>query len=220
MITITDLWFSYTGLPPFVLEGLHMEIHRGEYISVVGENGSGKSTLMRLLLGLLKPGRGEIRNEAARIGYVPQKKDFNGGGFPITVRELLNSYRKLCRIPDKGAPENVLKQVGMEAFRNSLMGNLSGGQMQKVFIARALMGEPDLLILDEPSTGIDRESQQEIYGLLRKMNQESGLTILSVEHNLDAAVTNSTQIYHLAGGKGHLCSPDRYMEELIRKEEK
>ena len=84
-----------------------------------------------------------------------------------------------------------------------------------MYIARALIGEPDLLILDEPSTGIDIQSQQEIYAYIKKLNTESGLTVVSVEHNLDAAVLNSTDIFHLANGCGHLCTPQKYAAEFL-----
>ncbi len=100
------------------------------------------------------------------------------------------------------------------------MGNLSGGQSQKILIARALMGNPDLLILDEPSTGVDIKSQKEIYGFLKKINQENGITIVSVEHNLDAAISNSTLIYHMTEGNGHLCTPRQYADEFLKNKGK
>ena len=217
MIRAKDLCFSYTGAPPYVLDKIDLEIHRGEYVSVVGENGCGKSTLMRLILNFLKPTAGMITSGAKRIGYVPQKNDFSNAGFPITVYEMLDSYRRLLKLKEKGIPSKSLSRVGMSAFSNSLMGNLSGGQTQKILIARALIGEPDLLILDEPSTGVDLGSQKEIYGFLREINRKNQITIVSVEHNLEAAVQNSTRIYHLVHGKGHLCSPKQYADEYLNK---
>ena len=215
MITIKDLSFSYTGSPPYVLHGLNLMIRDGEYVSVVGENGCGKSTLMRLILKFLKPTSGSIVSQAIRVGYVPQKSDYSNAGFPITVYEALDSYRKLLKIRDKSVIEKGLQQVGMQAFASALMGTLSGGQGQKILIARALMGAPDLLILDEPSTGVDIQSQREIYGFLKGINQNNGITIVSVEHNLDAAVSNSTLIYHLTDGHGHLCTPKKYAQEFL-----
>lgn len=216
MIKAENLSFSYTGSPPYVLAGINLEIRDGEYVSVVGENGSGKSTLMRLILKFIKPTRGTIELKAKRIGYVPQKNDFSNSNFPITVYEALNSYRKISRIKDKNVIAKNLEQVGMSSFAGALMGTLSGGQSQKILIARALMGNPDLLILDEPSTGVDVGSQKEIYSFLKKINDEGGITIISVEHNLDAAITNSTLIYHLTGGSGHLCSPQQYADEFLK----
>jgi len=103
----------------------------------------------------------------------------------------------------------------MSGFTDSLMGTLSGGQYQKILLARALMGDPDLLLLDEPSTGIDLNSQAEIYRILKKLNKENGITIVSVEHNLDAAISNSTLLYHLRDGRGHLCTPQQYADEFL-----
>ncbi len=218
MIKADNLFFSFTSVSPYILKGLNLEIKDGEYVSVLGENGSGKSTLIRLLLKFIKPTSGSILSTASQIGYVPQRNDFSNINFPITVYEMLNSYRKLLKIKDKGVIENCLNQVGMYDFKNSLMGTLSGGQSQKILIARALMGSPDLLILDEPSTGVDIHSQKEIYRFLKKINQEHGITIISVEHNLDAAISNSTLIYHLVDGEGHLCTPKQYANEFINKE--
>jgi len=215
MISIENLFFSYTGAPPYVLSGISLHIRDGEYVSFLGDNGSGKTTLMRLILKLLPPTAGSVSVRAKRIGYVPQKNDYSGAQFPITVFEALNSYRKLLKIREKSAVEKSLDRVGMASFKNSLMGELSGGQSQKILIARALLGDPDLLVLDEPSTGVDVHSQREIYACLRQLNRENGITVLSVEHNLEAAIANSTLIYHLKDGKGHLCSPEQYAEEFL-----
>lgn len=217
MIRTENLFFSYTGSPPYILDGVNLEICDGEYVSVVGENGCGKSTLIRLFLKFIKPTSGIVDSRAKRIGYVPQKKDFSNSNFPITVYEMLNSYRRLLKLRDKDIIVENLSRVGMASFSDALMGTLSGGQSQKIFVARALMGDPDLLLLDEPSTGVDINSQKEIYGFLKRLNKENGITIVSVEHNLNAAISNSTQIYHLTGGHGHLCSPEKYAAEFLRK---
>lgn len=215
MIKAENLSFSYTGVRPYVLDGITLAIRRGEYVSVVGDNGCGKSTLMRLILGFLKPTRGSVVLEAGRIGYVPQKNDAANAGFPITVYEMLDSYRRLLKIRDKNVIRESLGLVGLSGITNRLMGSLSGGQSQKAFIARALMGSPELLILDEPSTGVDPDSQREVYRLLKSLNTEKGMTIVSVEHNLDAAIANSTLIYHLANGQGHICTPRKYVTEYL-----
>ncbi|MEZ4358147.1 MAG: metal ABC transporter ATP-binding protein [Eubacteriales bacterium] len=216
MIEVENLFFSYTGLAPYVLNGINLNVHDGDYISVVGENGSGKSTLIRLILKFLKPTSGKVLSRAKRIGYLPQKNDFSNSNFPITVYEALNSYRRILKIKDKDVIIKSLEKVGMEGFMNSLVGTLSGGQSQKVLIARALIGEPDLLILDEPSSGVDNNSQKEIYRFLKEINQENGITIVSVEHNLDAAISNSTLIYHMLEGQGHLCTPEQYTDEFFK----
>lgn len=215
MIEANDLSFSYTGLRPFVLDQVNFHMDDGAYISVVGDNGCGKSTLMKLILQLQKPTQGSITCKAKRIGYVPQKAEFSNEGFPITVYEMLYSYQRLLKIKDKKVLLEKLNLVGMSDFSNALMDTLSGGQAQKVRIARALIGEPDLLVLDEPSTGVDLGSQIEIYAILKKLNEEKHMTIISVEHNLKAAVDNSTIIYHLSTGHGHFCTPQQFAKEYL-----
>ena len=215
MILAKGIFFSYSGAPPYVLHDIDFEIRDGDYISIVGENGGGKTTLVRLALRMLRPTRGTIETSAERVGYVPQRVSRADSGFPITVYEMMNSYRKLLKLKEKHIINDLLAMVGMSGLQESLTRSLSGGQSQKALIARALMGEPDLLILDEPSTGVDASSQEEIYNILRTLNRDRGLTIVSVEHNLVAAVTNSTGIYHLSGGHGHICTPDQYAQEYL-----
>lgn len=219
MIKAENLHFSYSGTAPYVLSGMSFEIKKGEYVSAVGDNGSGKTTLMKLILRFLRPTKGNITTEVKRIGYVPQKHDYTGSGFPITVYEMLDSYRKLLGVKEKSAVLEKLSFVGLESFAGALVGSLSGGQSQKAVIARALLGSPELLILDEPSTGVDPDSQKEIYGLLKRLNSDSRITIVSVEHNIKAAVENSTVIYHLAGGSGHFCTPQNYSKEYLNGRE-
>lgn len=215
MIEIKNLYFSYSGVSPYILRDINLNIKDGEYISILGENGAGKSTLVKLILKLLKPTSGEININSQKIGYVPQRKDLSNSNFPITAYEMLNCYRKILKIKNSNAIDSVLDKVKMKNFKNSLIGNLSGGQCQKIFIARALIGNPDLLILDEPSTGIDINSQNEIYELISGLNKHNNVTVISIEHNLKAAIANSTLIYHVADHTGHLCSPDEYVNEYL-----
>jgi zinc transport system ATP-binding protein len=215
MVQIKNLFFSYTKNPPFILNDLSIIINKGDYISILGDNGSGKSTLIKLILKMLEPTQGSIICDFSKKGYVPQKFDNLNSQFPITVYEIMNIYRKTLRIKDKKCIAEYLEIVNMNDFRNSLIGTLSGGQCQKIFIARALMGNPDLLIFDEPSAGVDNNSQGEIYNLIKNINRTKGITIISVEHNLKAAISNSTQLYHLKNGQGHLCNPDEYINEYL-----
>lgn len=220
MIIIKDLFFSYPNNTRYQLRDINMEVSPGDYVSIIGDNGSGKTTLMRVLLGFLKPVSGSVQIGSGHIGYVPQKKDLSNNNFPITVFELLDSYGKLLGIKNKKMIYESLKVVGMEAYKKTLVGNLSGGQMQKVFIARALIGNPELLVLDEPSTGIDVESQMEIYKILKELNTKEKKTVIAVEHNLDAVVANSTRIFHLKNGYGHFCNIEKYAEEYLNYKRK
>ncbi len=215
MITARDVYFSYTGSKPYALSGIELHIGRGEYVSVVGDNGSGKTTLMRLVLKLLRPTSGVVETDAEKIGYVPQRGDYSNRDFPLTVGEMLRSYSKIVGSDPRATVAKALELTGLKGFETVLTGELSGGESQKARIARALIGSPELLIFDEPSTGIDAQSASAIYALLRMLNRDSGITVVSVEHNLKAAVENSTHIYHLAGGHGHICTPRQYASEFL-----
>ncbi|WP_252723490.1 metal ABC transporter ATP-binding protein [Treponema pedis] len=187
MIKIESLGFKYPNTEKLVLKNINLAADSGEYISIVGENGCGKSTLIKLILKLINPSKGTVKIETNRIGYLPQKKE-NLNDFPITVFEVLDSYRRILKIKDKTCIHELLKTVNLIEYKNARAGELSGGQLQKLYIARAMIGNPELLILDEPSTGIDVNGQKEIYSFVKKLNTEYGLTVLSVDHNLDAAI--------------------------------
>lgn len=219
MISIKNLSFSYTGKSPFLLHEINLEVRKGDYISLLGENGSGKSTLLKLILGFLTPTEGSITIDRSSLRYVAQKNEAAMKGFPITAKEVLTSYGKLLSLP-LSETDRVLSLVGMEEYKNHLIGELSGGQQQRISLARAFMGHPSLILLDEPSTGVDLPNQKIIYSLLKEINQNEHCTILSVEHNLDAALSNSTLIYHLKEGSGHLCSPSHYAKEFLHLTEK
>lgn len=210
MITIKDLCFSYTNKPPYLLDNINLNIPCGAYISVIGENGSCKTTLIKLILGLLKPTSGSINISANSIGYVPQKLDSFNSQFPITVKEVLECHKKTL-----GKNKNIditaaLKSVNLYDYKNKLLGNLSGGQQQRVLIARALMGNPDVIILDEPSTGVDESNQKEIYSVVSQINKEDKKTILSIEHNVHIALKYSTHILKVHNGNVKLYTASEY----------
>ncbi len=213
MIQLDHVSFAYEH-GPYLLQDIHMHIADGDYISVVGENGSGKSTLIKLILGLLSPSTGTITSTFRHTAYVPQRFE-TLNQFPITVYEVLNCQRHILGFKDKQCIRKALEQMNVYHLKDALIGNLSGGQCQKVLIARALMGHPDLLIFDEPSTGIDVKSQMELYPFIKVLNQQHGVTVITVEHNLKFAVHNSTKMFHVVQGKGHFCSPQEYIREYV-----
>lgn len=213
MIQLEHVSFAYEH-GPYLLQDINMTIADGDYISVVGENGSGKSTLIKLILGLLSPSRGNITDTFRQRAYVPQRFE-TMNQFPITVYEVLNCQRHILGLKDKAIIRNSLEKMDVYRLKDQLIGNLSGGQCQKVLIARALMGKPDLLIFDEPSTGIDVKSQMELYPFIKTLNQQHGVTVVTVEHNLKFAVHNSTKMFHVVGGHGHFCSPQDYIQEYV-----
>ena len=180
MIDLQHVYFAYEH-GQYLLEDVNMTIRDGDYISVVGENGSGKSTLIKLILGLLSPSRGSISNTYHHRAYVPQRFETLNSQFPITVWEVLNCYRQVLHLKHKEIIRDCLEQMNVYSLKDQLIGNLSGGQCQKVLIARALMGHPDLLIFDEPSTGIDVRSQEELYPFIKDLNENKGVTVITVE---------------------------------------
>ncbi|MCH3949940.1 MAG: metal ABC transporter ATP-binding protein [Acidaminococcus sp.] len=216
MISLNHIDFAYEN-GPYLLEDLTMTIHDGDYVAVVGENGSGKSTLIKVMLGLLKPKHGSIKCTFRRTAYVPQPTDLINRQFPITVDELLDFQRRVLKVKDKDAVTAALEKVNMVPFRRHLVGALSGGQFQRVLVAKALIGEPDFIILDEPSTGMDLKSQDQLYPLIHDLHEKQGVTIVTVEHNLRYAAHNASTFFHMVNGRGHFCTPEEYIEEYLQE---
>lgn len=219
IIDIKDLTFSYTNKPPYLLENVDLNIPKGVYLSIIGENGSCKTTLIKLILGLLTQTSGTIKVNAKGIAYVPQKLESFNAQFPISVYEILKTHGKSIGIKGKSEIKSALEKVNMTKFTNQLIGGLSGGQQQRVFIGRALMGNPELIILDEPSTGVDYKNQLSIYALLHRLNKDNGKTIISVEHNVQMALKYSTHIIEIINGVPKLYTTNEYInrQDLDRK---
>lgn len=197
IISIENVSFAYNK--ENILQDIILSIDEGDFVGIIGCNGSGKSTLMKLLIGQLTPSKGKIKlfdedlnksNNLNKIGYVPQISLSSGANFPATVEEVVmaNLYSKIgfMKFPKKEHKEKVkeaLKIVNMEDFSKRLIGNLSGGQQQRVMIAKALVSDPKIIILDEPTTGIDAKSEEQLYALLEKLNKETKITIVIVSHD-------------------------------------
>ena len=213
MITIKDLSFSYIKGTD-LLKDVNLHIPKGIYLSILGENGSCKSTLIKLILGILKPDSGIITLASNKISYVSQKLDNFNSEFPITVKEVLSCHAKTIGLKNPKSVHESLHKVNMCEFSSNLIGNLSGGQQQRIFIARALLGNPDLIILDEPSTGVDEKSQNEIYPLLQNLNADLGKTIISVEHNTKIALKYSTHILKIENGTLKLFTKEDFIKYL------
>jgi len=205
VIDLQGVSFGYTATP--VVEDVSLTVDTGEYVAIVGPNGSGKSTLMQLMLGLLEPDAGTARlfgepagrfDDGDRLGYVAQQASA-AKEMPITVREVV----KMGRFPHVGfgrlssedweIVDDALETVGMSAFADRRVTELSGGQRQRAFIARALASEADLLVLDEPTVGVDAESVDAFYDLLAALNAR-GITVLLIEHDLGAVVEHADRV--------------------------
>jgi zinc transport system ATP-binding protein len=198
IVEIKNVCFAYNGQT--VLEDINLDIRQGDFIAMIGPNGGGKTTLLKLMLGLLKPGKGSIRvlgdtteKASHHIGYVPQDVHINRS-FPITAMDIvlmgkLEPNRRWAKssAQDRQEAINALEQMEIQAFADNKIGELSGGQRQRVFIARALVSQPKLLLLDEPTASIDAKGQAEFYRLLKTLNRD--IPILVVSHDLVAIST-------------------------------
>lgn len=184
-IEIKNLSFSYGEEE--ILKNVNCSIEQGSYVGIVGHNGSGKSTLLKLILGILSPSKGKVllfgsdtsSIDWTKIGYVSQRAGLATSHIPITVEEVI----KMEKVTDQAVNE-ALTAVDMYAFKHKPLRELSGGQQQRIFIARALVKTPKLLILDEPTVGVDVKTQETFYNLLTKLNEENGITLLLVSHDL------------------------------------
>jgi zinc transport system ATP-binding protein len=193
IIKISDLQFAYNGQR--ILENVNLTVREGDFIAMIGPNGGGKTTLLKLILGLLKPEQGEVRvmgrqpeRVSHQIGYVPQDVNINRR-FPITALDVvlmgkLAPGRRWAKTSarDRRDAREALDRIDMADFAGRRIGELSGGQRQRVFIARALVTHPRLLLLDEPTASIDSRGQIEFYQLLKRLNQD--VSIVVVSHDL------------------------------------
>jgi len=198
-VELEDVSFSYRGGPP-ALEGVSLAVEQGMFVGIAGPNGGGKTTLLRLALGLERPGSGSVKafglppraRGAPRVGYLPQRAQLSSGT-PVTVRELVEAGRLAVRgpfgplrAPDRDAVAGAIERVGLGDRADAPLRTLSGGMQQRAFIAKALATEPALLALDEPTTGVDAESQESLAALLAELRTELGVTILYVSHEFGA----------------------------------
>lgn len=199
-IELENVSFSYENSAP-ILEDISFTVRKGDYMGVIGPNGGGKTTLIRIILGLLHPTEGTIKlfkkerhhfKEKYRIGYVPQRVTQADKDFPATVFEVVRTGR-IARLgffekftkKDIHAVERAMEISGISRYRDTLVGDLSGGERQRVFIARALAGEPEVIILDEPTVGVDIGAQKKFYEFLSSLNRDHNLTIIFISHDVD-----------------------------------
>lgn len=214
-IEVKDLVFSYNK--ENILNGVSFDLYKGDFLTIQGENGSGKSTLIKLLLKDLKKNSGSIKlfgeniedfNDYEKIGYVPQVNDANRVAFPVTSKEyvVLNLYSKfnIFNRPSKKCLEKVVdifEILNIENLINEPFNKLSGGQAQKVMIARAMVNDPKVLILDEPTVGVDEKSKREFLKLLSYLNNKHKITILMISHEMDVVRDFSKREIRLKNGR-------------------
>ena len=204
LITCRDLSCGYEDGP--VVSGLNFAVERGSYLCIIGENGSGKTTLMKTLLGLLKPYSGEVvfgdGLKQSRIGYLPQQtlvqKDFPASVYEVVLSGRQNHLKNrfFYSKEDKEEAQKQMEHLQIEDLENKSYRNLSGGQQQRVLLARALCATDDLLVLDEPVTGLDAGITEIMYSAIQKLNKE-GMTVIMISHDLEAALRYASHILSL-----------------------
>lgn len=237
LISVENVSFSFNGLE--VIQNVSFAISPGDFVALIGPNGSGKTSLIRIILGILKPSTGRIVllgeelsqfTQWQRIGYVPQKATHMDPYFPASVREVVamgllskKRFPRLFSRQDEAAIDRALDQVDMKALKNRRIGELSGGQQQRVFIARAIVNGPDVLFLDEPTAGVDADTQARFYEMLADLNRKEGLTIVLITHDFGiitkhvnkVACLNQRLFFH--GTHDEFCSSS-VVQELLHGE--
>ena len=199
IINVENLSFKYSSNKE-ILKNINFSINYGDFACIIGKNGCGKSTLLKLLLGLIKFPNSSIHIKTTYVSYIPQSLNFNRS-FPITVKEFLKYYTKELKIP-YSTTQYLIERYNLGNCLNSLIGNLSGGQLQKLILVRALLKKTDLLIVDEPTNNLDEESTYTIYNNLKTLNNEN-MTILVVEHNKNIINNYANKIFKIDEGILH-----------------
>lgn len=234
LIRIKGVEFRY-GRDP-VLVDIGLEIQAGDFLAVIGPNGSGKTSLIKIMLGLLHPTRGDVSlfgtpirefREWEKVGYVPQKATHFDPYFPASVQEVVGmglvavGHRQRLRSGERESLVlGALKAVGMEGLKARPIGELSGGQQQRVFIARALVSSPEILILDEPTAGVDAEAQNRFYEMLDRLNRERGLTVVFSTHNVGVVTRHVNKVacinqrLYFHGSHEEFCETDHLLEAV------
>lgn len=197
MTTLLEL--SHISLSP-ILKDINLTVRQGEIITIIGPNGAGKTTLLKILLGLIKPHEGLIHYKSVlKIGYMPQKL-FLDNGLPLSVERFLRLS------PYKGHVDDALNLVGAFSLKNRSLHVLSGGEMQRILLARAIIGAPDLLVLDEPTQGLDVMGQAELYELIRSLKDRFRCGVVLVSHDLHFVHGSSDHVICL---NQHICCEGR-----------
>ena len=223
LVSVQSVSYNYNS--ESVLENVSFDVEEGDFLGIIGPNGAGKTTLFHCILGLLNSYSGKItilnqdikkyKKIYRKIGYIPQKKSIDQK-FPLTVKELVSL--SLPRNTSKNIVLEILKQVGLYKLKNKTIGQLSGGQQQRVLIAKALVNNPIILMLDEPTNELDHKSQNDFYFLLKELNEKNNITIIWTSHDMDAvnkyankvSCINKRMFFH--GDKGEFFSSEEHIK--------
>ncbi len=237
VIELEDVWAELDGRP--VLESISFSLEEGTFLGIIGPNGAGKTTLMKVVLGLVRPSRGsvrvlgmspgELKHELHHIGYMPQQVLFDPI-FPVSVFDVVMMGRACCigpmRFParrDREAVRESIRAVGLSGLEKRPIGELSGGQQKRAFLARALCQETRILLLDEPTAGLDADAQEDFLALLARLKRELGLTVVFVSHDVNVMARFADQLVcinrtmHLHGSPQEVLGSER-LKEVYRCE--
>jgi len=200
-IEVRNLSVKYQNA--IILNNINFTVDKGDYIAVVGPNGSGKTTLIKTLLALIEKSEGKIEFSTKKIGYLQQKISIADSNFPSNVREiirsglLINKKSKIYSSIDNEKVDSIIEKLGIEDIKYKLIGKLSGGQIQKALLARAIISDPDILILDEPTTALDPNSRDFFYNYIKELNEKENKTIILVSHDIGAVGKFAKKILYL-----------------------
>lgn len=225
LISCENLSFSYEGIP--AVQDLNFTVEKGDYLWILGENGAGKSTLIKGLLNLKKPaggkiilGEGLIPNE---IGYLPQQtvvqKDFPASVYEVVLSGCLNhlSFRPFYGLKERQRAKENMDRLGIISLKKRCYRDLSGGQQQRVLLARALCATKKLLILDEPVAGLDPVVTKELYNQIEEINQNLGITVIMVSHDINSAMKRGQKILHINGKQLFFGNCREYLDSEVGK---
>ena len=231
IIEFDKVYFGYTS--EYILKNINFSVNEGDFVSIIGSNGAGKSTILKLILGELNQNKGDIKifgdniknfNRWHYIGYLEQNAYYKMLNFPATVYETVMSNMfhdiGLFKFPNKNCRAKViesLKLLGMEKYSKRTISKLSGGQIQRVFLARTLVANPKILILDEPTNGVDSETVDIIYNILSDLNKNKNISIIMVTHDIESAAKISSKIFCFEEGNLMELDKEQLKLELSHK---
>ena len=231
IIEFDKVYFGYTS--EYILKNINFSANEGDFVSIIGSNGAGKSTILKLILGELNQNKGDIKifgdniknfNRWHYIGYLEQNAYYKMLNFPATVYETVMSNMfhdiGLFKFPNKNCRAKViesLKLLGMEKYSKRTISKLSGGQIQRVFLARTLVANPKILILDEPTNGVDSETVDMIYNILSDLNKNKNISIIMVTHDIESAAKISSKIFCFEEGNLMELDKEQLKLELSHK---
>ena len=231
IIEFDKVYFGYTS--EYILKNINFSANEGDFVSIIGSNGAGKSTILKLILGELNQNKGDIKifgdniknfNRWHYIGYLEQNAYYKMLNFPATVYETVMSNMfcdiGLFKFPNKNCRAKViesLKLLGMEKYSKQTISKLSGGQIQRVFLARTLVANPKILILDEPTNGVDSETVDIIYNILNDLNKNKNISIIMVTHDIESAAKISSKIFCFEEGNLMELDKEQLKLELSHK---